>query len=142
MAEVKKTNGMILAAMQAVMANVEVVATVDNVEITGADVVAYCEKTLDQMARKAEKAKETAKAKRAATDALRAQVAELLTDEFQSAQALTDQIGDEEVTKSKVVSRLTALVNDGIAVKEQMKTEEGKKAMFYKLADTQPADAE
>lgn len=82
---------------------------------------------------KAEKAKERAAAKRAETDELRAAVAAVLTDELQTADVIAAQIEGEDVTKQKVVSRLTALVKDGVAVKEQVKVEKDKK-MAYKLA--------
>lgn len=82
---------------------------------------------------KAEKAKERAAAKRAETDELKAAVAAVLTDELQTADAIAAQIEGEDVTKQKVVSRLTALVKDGVAAKEQIKVEKDKK-MAYKLA--------
>ena len=50
---------------------------------------------------KAAKAKERAAAKKAEGDELRAEVQAILTEEFQSAQAITDAIGKEDVTKAK-----------------------------------------
>lgn len=88
---------------------------------------------LTQDAYKAAKAKERAAAKKAEGDALRATVEGILTDEFQSAQAITDAIDDEEVTKAKVIARLKQLVDTGVAVKEEQKIGD-KKCMAYKLA--------
>lgn len=88
---------------------------------------------LAQDANKAAKAKERAAAKRAEGDALRATVQGVLTEEFQSAQAITDAIGDEEVTKAKVIARLKQLVDSGVAVKEEQKIGD-KKCMAYRLA--------
>lgn len=88
---------------------------------------------LAQDANKAAKAKERAAAKKAEGDALRATVQGILTEEFQSAQAITDAIGDEEVTKAKVIARLKQLVDSGVAVKEEQKIGE-KKCMAYRLA--------
>ena len=42
---------------------------------------------------------------------------------------------DNKSAKAKVVARLTQLVNNGEAVKEQGKSEDNKKVMMYKLAD-------
>lgn len=88
---------------------------------------------LAQDANKAAKAKERAAAKKAEGDALRATVQGILTEEFQSAQAITDAIGDEEVTKAKVIARLKQLVDSGVAVKEEQKIGD-KKCMAYRLA--------
>ena len=82
---------------------------------------------------KAAKAKERAAAKKAAGDELRAEVQAILTEEFQSAQAITDAIGKEDVTKAKVIARLKQLVDTGVAVKEEVKIGD-KKQMAYKLA--------
>ena len=81
---------------------------------------------------KAAKAKERAAAKKAEGDALRATVQGILTEEFQSAPAITDAIGDEEVTKAKVIARLKQLVDSGVAVKEEQKIGD-KKMMAYRL---------
>ena len=82
---------------------------------------------------KAAKAKERAAAKKAEGDELRAEVQAILTDEFQSAQAITDAIGKEDVTKAKVIARLKQLVDTGVAVKEEVKIDD-KKCMAYRLS--------
>lgn len=112
-------------------------------EVENADeLAAVIEKIIEQDIKKAAKAKERAAEKKAEGDELREKVATLLTTEFQSAQALTDAIGDAEVTKSKVIARLKQLVDAGIAVKEEQKIGD-KKCMAYKLAAApETADAE
>lgn len=103
-------------------------------EISGADMVAFCDAQLEQLANKAAKAKEKAAEKKAATDELKAVVASILTEELQTADEILAQIeSDDEISKAKVVSRLTALVKDGVATKEEVKVEKSKK-MAYKLA--------
>ena len=72
------------------------------------------------------------KAMKIAEDTLKDTVASLLTDEFQTAEAIVDAIGDEEVSKAKVVNRLSKLIADGIAVKEQTKVGD-RKVVCYKL---------
>ena len=84
---------------------------------------------------RAAKAKEKAAEKRAEGDELRAAVKSVLTEELQTAEEILAQFEDEELTKAKIVARLTQLINNGEAVKEEVKTEEGKKVMSYKLAE-------
>ena len=97
------------------------------------EAVAFIDAQIELLDNKAEKAKVRAAAKKAETDELKAVVASLLTEELQTADVIAAKIEDEEVSKQKVVSRLTALVKDGVAVKEQIKVEKDMK-MAYKLA--------
>lgn len=101
-------------------------------EVPTEEVIAYVDKTLEQMANKVAKDKERA-AKKRAEDTLLADVEAALTDEAVTAEAIVDAIGKEEVTKMKVVNRLTTLVKNGTAVKEVVKTENGTRTV-YKLA--------
>lgn len=134
MADVKITKAMVLEAIKANVENMEFTS-----EVTAEDVVAYVDKTLEQMASKADKAKAKAAEKRAEGDALKAAVAAVLTNELQTAEEITAQVEGEEVTKAKVIARLTALAKDGVIVKEQVKAD-SRKVMAYKLAEV--ADAE
>lgn len=86
---------------------------------------------------KAEKAKEKAAAKKEEGDALRATVEEVLTTDLQTIDAIVAQIEGEEITKAKVTARLTALVKSGIATKEDVKDESGRKVKAYRLADAE-----
>lgn len=97
------------------------------------EAVAFIDAQIELLDNKAEKAKVRAAAKKAETDELKAVVASLLTEELQTADVIAAKIEDEDISKQKVVSRLTALVKDGVAVKEQIKVEKDKK-MAYKLA--------
>lgn len=111
-------------------------------DIDAETVIATLETAVAQIDAKAAKAKERAAEKKTAGDALRAEIEALLTDEFQTADAITEQVTAEDVTKSKVVSRLSQLVAAGVAVKEQVKTEDGRKLMAYKVAGAAATDAE
>jgi len=92
---------------------------------------------------KAVKAAERAAAKKADGDELRQTVLGILTEEAQTADDITAAIGDETVTKAKVVARLTQLCKANVAEKEQVKTDDGRRVMAYALADiSYPADAE
>ena len=67
-------------------------------------------------------------------DELRKAVQSCLTDEFQIISDIFTQIEGEDVTQPKVTARLNQLVKAGIAEKEQVKTEDGKR-MAYRLVD-------
>lgn len=94
----------------------------------------FCDAQIAQLANKAEKAKEAAAKRRAESDEIRKIVLANVTNEWATAQDIADAIGDEEISKNKVVPRLTALVNDGAIVKDTAKAENGKKVTVYKLA--------
>ena len=81
-----------------------------NLETLDVDtVVAWAEKKIAQLDRKADKAKETAAAKKAEGDALTDAVLEALTDEFETIADIASRIEGEGVTVSKVAYRLNAL---------------------------------
>lgn len=110
---------------------------INDTAITSADFVAFATKEIEQLDKKAVKAKERAAAKRAEGDALTEMVLNVLTADFQTAADVAAQIEDEEATVAKVSYRLGALVKEGKAVKEDIKVDrDGKKAVLkgYKLA--------
>ena len=112
----------------------EVLLTTEKGDVTAADVLDYCAKVKEQLATKAVKAKEYAAKKKVESDELKAKVAEALTELPQTRDDILVAIdADETVTVAKVGARLTALVKDGVAVKEEIKTVTGRK-MGYKLA--------
>lgn len=99
-----------------------------------AELVEFITKQINSIDAKAAKAKEKAAEKRAEGDELRAAVKAVLTEELQTAETILSQIEGEELTKAKIVARLTQLVKNGEASKEEVKTEEGKKVMAYRLS--------
>ena len=114
----------------------EIKGIVEETKIENKDeLVNFLDAQIESLDRKAEKAKERAAAKKAEGDELRETVKSILTKEFQTAEEITNAIDDEEISKAKVIARLTQLVNLGEAVKESAKTEDGKSRMTYKLAD-------
>ena len=106
-------------------------SNVENAEM----LVEFINKQIEMIDNKSAKAKEKAAEKRAEGDELRAVIKSVLTNEYQTVDAISAQIEGEDITKAKVVARLTQLVNNGEAVKEQGKSEDNKKVMTYKLAD-------
>ena len=101
------------------------------------EVIAFIDKTVEQIENKAAKAKEKAAEKRNEGDELFNTVVRALTGELQTIDEITEAVvaatGDEEITKSKVTARLTKAVNADMARKEQVKGGSGRKVMAYAL---------
>lgn len=119
----------------------EIKAIVEAAEVENkTDIVEFIDKQLELLASRAEKAKERAAEKKTAGDKLRAAVLAAVTEDFQTADEIADAVVIEEVegedpievTKAKVVARLTQLVKAGEVEKEAMKCE-GRKLMGYRL---------
>ena len=106
-----------------------------NVEMTveQAELIDFLDTQINAIDTKAEKAKARNAEKKANGDELRDVVQSILTDELQTIDAIVAQIEGEEVTKAKITARLTSLVKNGIATKEEVKDEEGRKLKAYKL---------
>ena len=121
---------------ESIKALVEAVGAVEGIDTDG--IVAFCDKEIATLDTRAEKAKERAAEKRAEGDELQAAVLAALTDKLASRQEITDRIEGEDVTLAKVGYRLTALVKQGLAVKEEIAVtgEDGKskKVAAYRLA--------
>lgn len=107
------------------------------------EVLAFIDKTVEQIDNKAAKAKEKAAEKKTEGDELFKTVIEALTEELQTIDEITEAIiattGNEEITKSKVTARLTKAVNADMARKEQVK-KESRKVMAYALKGETPTE--
>ena len=95
--------------------------------------IEFINKQISQIEAKAEKAKIRAIEKQKAGDELRDKVKSILTNELQTADAIVAQIDDEDVTKAKVIARLTQLVKNDDVEKEDVKTEDGRSVKAYKI---------
>ena len=106
-----------------------------NVEMTveQAELVDFLDAQIVAIDTKAEKAKARSAEKKANGDELRDAVQAILTEDYQTIDAIVAQVEGEEVTKAKVTARLTSLVKNGLAEKEDVKDEEGRKLKAYKL---------
>ena len=98
----------------------------------------FAENELALLDKKAIKAKERAAVKKAESDSLLELVAGALTEDFEPIADIAARIEGEDVTVAKVTYRLTQLVKNGEAEKEQITVPggEGQKArkiMAYKL---------
>lgn len=101
-------------------------------------VIAFCEKEIETLDKRAAKAKETAAAKRAANDELYDAVAAILPAEFTSIDEITSLVNIPEATRAKVANRLNKLAAAGVAVKGEIATTgsdgKSKKVVGYKAA--------
>ena len=113
-----------------------VTGDVGDIDLEG--IIEFCQKEIDALDNRAVKAKERAAAKRAEGDELQAAVLAALTDDFATRQEITDRVEGDGVTLSKVGYRLTQLVKNGDAIKDEMTVagEDGKNRCMtvYKLA--------
>ena len=110
--------------------------TVEGIEVENKkDLLAFIDRELELIENKSVKAKERAAEKRAEGDELRAAVKSILTTENQTIDEIFGQIEGEDLTRAKIVARLTQLVKAGEAKKEEVKSEDGKRIMVYALAD-------
>jgi hypothetical protein len=98
------------------------------------DILNFIEHEKELLEAKRVKAQAKAEKTRNEGDELRKAVQSCLTDEFQIISDIFAQIEGEDVTQPKVTARLNQLVKAGIAEKEQVKTEDGRR-MAYRLVD-------
>ena len=114
----------------------EIKAIVEATEVENkADIVEFIDKQIEILASRAEKAKERAAEKKEAGDAIRAAVLAVVTEDLQTADEIAVQVEveGEEITKAKVVARLTQLVKAELIVKDTVKVDT-RKLVAYKLA--------
>jgi len=109
---------------------------VGDLDIDG--IIAFCDKEIETLDARAEKAKERAAIKRAEGDELLEIVYNALTDEFETRDAITERIGNENISVAKVTYRLTSLVKAGRAVKDETNVTgadgKNRRVSVYKLA--------
>ena len=113
------------------------------VEAGHEDLAKVIEHEIELLDNKAAKAKATAAKKKVEGDALRDAVQAVLTDELATIAEVTAKVEGDEITSAKVQFRLNALVNAGIARKEQVTVGEGeakRKLMAYAIASEAVVD--
>jgi hypothetical protein len=136
----QKLNALIAILENADIDAVTVTAGEAEVEVTKEDLVEYCEKEIEALAKKAAKAKETA-AKKKAEDPLLDIVKAALTSEPQTIADIATKVAEvnADATTAKVTARLTKLINAGEAVRSEVSVpnSEGKKRTVkaYALAE-------
>lgn len=124
-------------------------AYVEGVEAVGEysadEVLEFIDKELALLDGKAAKAKERAAAKKAEGDALRGEVEAALVADWQTADEITAAVqaveGYGDVTRAKVIARLTQLEKAGAAQKATAKVGDVKRVV-YRIPQEDAADAE
>lgn len=101
------------------------------------DVLDFIDRQVELLDKRAAASKERAAKKRAASDELTELIYTMIfeAEDFITADEIVEKIGDEEVTKNKVTARVSKLVKAGRVAKEQVKLEDGKKRMAYRVAE-------
>lgn len=112
-----------------------------DVEVTMDQLKAFAEKEIELLEKKAVKAKEAAAKKKAESDELTLAVSDALTDTFESIADIAARITGDDVTISKVTYRLTQLVKNGAAEKQEISVPTGdgtktRKIMGYRAIVT------
>ena len=138
--ENKVTEAMVLTALAALAADVELEVGEDVVTVTAEDIQTFASKKLAALERKKEKARENAAKKRAEGDKLGKVVESVLTNEFQTADEVLAAVlevwdGDEaDATRQKVIYRLSNLVKLEKAEKTDVKVDK-RTIKAYKVVE-------
>ena len=100
------------------------------------EIKTFAEKEIDNLDKRAAKAKERAATKKAETDTLKETIfATLNSETFLTINNIVAAIDDEEVTNGKVASRLTALRNEGRVESEDIKVDKRVVKGYRVIAD-------
>ena len=102
-------------------------------EVAEADIIAFCDKEIENLQKKAAKAKEANAKKKAEGDKLLEDVKAALSDEFETIPTIALRVQNEDATVSKVTYRLGQLEKMGVAEKKEI-TVDKRKLQGYKLA--------
>ena len=97
------------------------------------DILKFIQGSIETLENRKKAAQERAEKKKNEPDELAEAVKAVLSEELQTADDIAAQIEGEDVTKQKVVARLTKMVNAGIVRKDSVKTDDKRKVMGYAL---------
>lgn len=107
---------------------------VENSEVENKDdILKFIEGSIEVLENRKRAAQERAEKKKNEPDELSDAVKAVLSGELQTADDIAAQIEGEDVTKQKVVARLTKMVNAGTVRKDSVKTDDKRKVMGYAL---------
>lgn len=97
------------------------------------DILKFIQGSIETLENRKRAAQERAEKKKNEPDELADAVKAVLSGELQTADDIAAQIEGEDVTKQKVVARLTKMVNAGTVRKDSIKTDDKRKVMGYAL---------
>lgn len=96
------------------------------------DLIDFINHEIELIESKAAKAKERAEKNKQQSDELTVKIENKLSADWQTSDDITTAINEEDVTRSKVIARLSQLVKNGKVEKQQGKIE-NRKVMTYRL---------
>lgn len=96
------------------------------------DLIDFINHEIELIESKAAKAKERAEKNKQQSDELTVKIESKLSADWQTSDDITTAINEEDVTRSKVIARLSQLVKNGKVEKQQGKIE-NRKVMTYRL---------
>lgn len=103
------------------------------------DMLAFIDKQIETLDKRAEAAVKRAEKKKAESDELTEAIFGMIGDEPITVDDIVTNFADEEVTRNKVTARLGKLVKAGRVVKDTVKVE-GKRRMAYSLPGAEEAE--
>ena len=103
------------------------------------DMLAFIDKQIETLDKRAEAAVKRAEKKKAESDELTEAIFGMIGDEPITVDDIVANFADEEVTRNKVTARLGKLVKAGRVVKDTVKVE-GKRRMAYSLPGAEEAE--
>ena len=103
------------------------------------DMLAFIDKQIETLDKRAEAAVKRAEKKKAESDELTEAIFGMIGDEPITVDDIVANFADEEITRNKVTARLGKLVKAGRVVKDTVKVE-GKRRMAYFLPDAEEAE--
>lgn len=107
------------------------------------NLVEFIDNEIALLDKRSTKAKEKAAEKKAEGDELRKAILNVLSNEVQTVDQIVAQVPGEEVSKQKVVARLTQLVKSGEAMKDTIKVDKKKVSVYARVegvADPEPVE--
>ena len=130
------TKRVVLNALDKYFAEHEFDVDVDGITVTTDEVLEYVASSIAALDKKAESAAKRAAEKKEQGDELRAMVADVLTDEYQSVMDIWSALNGkvDGLTPAMVTARLTQLCKNGDAEKTDVKGDNGRTHKGYKLA--------
>lgn len=103
------------------------------------DMLAFIDKQIETLDKRAEAAVKRAEKKKAESDELTEAIFGMIGDEPITVDDIVTNFADEEVTRNKVTARLGKLVKAGRVIKDTVKVE-GKRRMAYSLPGAEEAE--
>ena len=109
---------------------------VDDTAPTDAELIEWCDKQIDILNRKADKAREKLADKKAAGEELQEKIYNILIEagKEMTADSILEALDTEDLTKKKIIARLSNLVKAGKVVKDEVRVGEAKSRRMAYIA--------